>query len=113
MNRELRNDWSFLLRVSVAEGGFERLDLVPVKLHYARVDLATGGERETVLNRMDLLSAEMGTVFARREALVGQVGIVTVGRYEGFSYGPLLGGGQEEGAYPTPLGSTTSATLKP
>ena len=67
VNRELRNDWSFLFRVSVAEGGFERLDLVPVKLSYARVDLATGGERETVLNRMEQLSAEMGTVFTRRE----------------------------------------------
>jgi poly-gamma-glutamate synthesis protein (capsule biosynthesis protein) len=67
VNHELRNDWSFLFRVSVAEGGFERLDLVPVKLSYARVDLATGGEREAVLNRMEQLSAEMGTVFARRE----------------------------------------------
>ena len=64
---ELRNDWSFLFRVSVEEGGFERLDLTPVKLSYARVDLATGGERETILNRMERLSAEMGTVFARRE----------------------------------------------
>jgi poly-gamma-glutamate synthesis protein (capsule biosynthesis protein) len=64
---ELRNDWSFLFRVSVEEGTFERLDLTPVKLSYARVDLATGGERETILNRMERLSAEMGTVFARRE----------------------------------------------
>ena len=53
VNRELRNDWSFLFRVSVAEGRFERLDLIPVKLSYARVDLATGGERESVLNRME------------------------------------------------------------
>ena len=67
VNRELRNDWSFLFRVSVAEGRFERLDLIPVKLSYARVDLATGGERETILNRMEHLSAEMGTLFARRE----------------------------------------------
>jgi len=34
---------------------------------YARVDLATGGERETILNRMERLSAGMGTIFARRE----------------------------------------------
>jgi poly-gamma-glutamate synthesis protein (capsule biosynthesis protein) len=64
---ELRNDWSFLFQVSVEEGRFERLDLTPVKLSYARVDLATGGERETILDRMERLSAEMGTVFARRE----------------------------------------------
>src|SRR5919107_887525 len=63
----LRNDWSFFFQVSVEEGRFERLDLTPVKLSYARVDLATGGERETILDRMERLSAEMGTVFARRE----------------------------------------------
>src|ERR687898_1031202 len=67
VNHELRNDWSFFFRVSVAEGGFERLDLVPVKLSYARVDLAKGGEREMILDRMERLSAEMGTVFARSE----------------------------------------------
>src|SRR5215210_529105 len=67
VNRELRNDWSFFFRVSVAEGRFERLDLTPVKLSYAQVDLATGGERETILNRMEGLSAEMGTVFTHRE----------------------------------------------
>jgi len=63
----MRNDWSFLFRVSVEAGRFERLDLIPVKLSYARVDLAKGGERETILDRMERLSAEMGTVFARRE----------------------------------------------
>src|SRR5215207_8386124 len=63
----MRNDWSFLFQVSVEEGRFERLDLTPVRLSYARVDLATGGEREKILDRMERLSAEMGTVFARRE----------------------------------------------
>jgi poly-gamma-glutamate capsule biosynthesis protein CapA/YwtB (metallophosphatase superfamily) len=70
VNPELRNDWSFLFQVSVVEGRFERLDLTPVKLSYARVDLATGGERETILNRMEGLSAEMGTVFTRREGVL-------------------------------------------
>jgi poly-gamma-glutamate capsule biosynthesis protein CapA/YwtB (metallophosphatase superfamily) len=64
---KLRNDWSYLFRVSVVEGRLERLDLTPVKLSYARVDLATGGERDTILNRMERLSTEMGTVFARRK----------------------------------------------
>ena len=72
---KFRNDWSFLFQVSIEEGRFERLDLTPVKLSYARVDLATGGERETILDRMERLSAEMGTVFARREgALVFERG---------------------------------------
>lgn len=64
---ELRNDWSFLFQLSVEEGRLERLDLTPVKLSYARVDLATGGEREAILERMERLSSEMGTAFARRE----------------------------------------------
>jgi poly-gamma-glutamate synthesis protein (capsule biosynthesis protein) len=67
VDSELRNDWSFLFQLSVEERRFERLDLTPVKLSYARVDLATGGERETILDRMERLSAEMGTVFTRRE----------------------------------------------
>ena len=67
VNPELRNDWSFLFWVSVEGGRFERLDLTPVKLSYARVDLATSGEREAILDRMEHLSAEMGTVFARSE----------------------------------------------
>src|SRR5215211_4601514 len=70
----MRNDWSFLFRVSAEEGRFERLELTPVKLSYARVDLAKGGEREKILDRMERLSAEMGTVFARHAgALVLEV----------------------------------------
>ena len=50
------------------EGGtLERLELTPVKLSYARVGLATGGERGRILERMESLSAEMGTAFARTE----------------------------------------------
>jgi poly-gamma-glutamate capsule biosynthesis protein CapA/YwtB (metallophosphatase superfamily) len=64
---ELRNDWSFLFRVSVEGGSFARLELSPVKLRYARVGLATGEERKEILDRMEVLSAEMGTAFARRE----------------------------------------------
>ena len=64
---KMRNDWSFLFQITVEASRFERLDLTPVKLSYARVDLATGGERETILDRMECLSAEMGTVFARRK----------------------------------------------
>jgi poly-gamma-glutamate capsule biosynthesis protein CapA/YwtB (metallophosphatase superfamily) len=63
----LRNDWSFLFRVSVEGGTLERLELAPVKLSYARVGLATGAERGRILERMESLSAEMGTAFARCE----------------------------------------------
>ena len=64
---ELRNDWSFLFRVSVEGGSFVRLELTPVKLCYARVGLATGRGAERILERMEGLSAEMGTSFAHRK----------------------------------------------
>ena len=64
---KLRNDWSFLFRVSLEEGEFRRLELFPVVLHYARVVSATGAAREAILDRMENLSREMGTTFVRRE----------------------------------------------
>lgn len=63
----LRNDRSFLFRVFVEDGDFRRLELHPVVLPYARVELARGGEREAILDRMVDLSAEMGTAIDRRE----------------------------------------------
>jgi poly-gamma-glutamate synthesis protein (capsule biosynthesis protein) len=67
VNAEFRNDRSFLFRVSMEGGTLERLDLVPVKLRYARVGIAAGEEQETILDLMERLSAEMGTTFARHE----------------------------------------------
>jgi poly-gamma-glutamate capsule biosynthesis protein CapA/YwtB (metallophosphatase superfamily) len=61
----LRNDRSFLFRITAGDGGFARLELVPVVLSYARVDLATGDEREAILHRMEHLSSEMGTNLVR------------------------------------------------
>jgi len=63
----LRNDRSFLFRVSVQDGDLRRLELFPVILPYARVEIATGDEREAIMDRMVDLSAEMGTAFDRRE----------------------------------------------
>jgi poly-gamma-glutamate capsule biosynthesis protein CapA/YwtB (metallophosphatase superfamily) len=64
---DLRNDRSFLFRVSIEGGDLERLELFPVALPYARVELAKGAEREAIIDRMAGLSAEMGTTFERRE----------------------------------------------
>ena len=63
----LRNDRSFLFLVSLDGGQLRRLELFPVSLPYARVELARDTERETILDRMVALSAEMGTTFVRRE----------------------------------------------
>ncbi|MDQ3912125.1 MAG: CapA family protein [Actinomycetota bacterium] len=63
----LRNDWSFLFKIFLEEGEFRRLELFPVTLPYARVELAKDKEREAIFGRMQHLSGEMGTVFVRRE----------------------------------------------
>src|SRR5215204_2381803 len=67
VNPKVRNDRSFLFRVSVQDGDLRRLELFPVVLPYARVELARGAQREIILDRMVDLSAEMGTAFDRRE----------------------------------------------
>ena len=63
----LRNDWSFLFRISLEGSGFRRLELFPVTLPYTRAQLAKGSERQAILERMERLSGEMGTAFVRRE----------------------------------------------
>ena len=63
---DLRNDRSFLFRLSLEGGEFKRLELFPVVLPYARVELATGDERSAILGLMQDLSAELGTTFERR-----------------------------------------------
>jgi poly-gamma-glutamate synthesis protein (capsule biosynthesis protein) len=63
----LRNDRSFLFRLSLEDGALERLELFPVSLPYARVERARGAEREAILDRMVGLSAELGTAFDRSE----------------------------------------------
>jgi poly-gamma-glutamate capsule biosynthesis protein CapA/YwtB (metallophosphatase superfamily) len=62
----LRNDRSFLFRLSLEGGEFKRLELFPVVLPYARVELAAGDERSAILGLMQNLSAELGTTFERR-----------------------------------------------
>lgn len=64
---KLRNDWSFLFRISLKEAKLRRLELFPVTLHYAQVESASGAEREAIFDRMERLSREMGTAFTRRE----------------------------------------------
>jgi poly-gamma-glutamate synthesis protein (capsule biosynthesis protein) len=63
----LRNDWSFLFKISFEGGEFRRLELFPVTLSYARVESATRAEREAIFDRMEDLSREMGTALARHE----------------------------------------------
>jgi poly-gamma-glutamate capsule biosynthesis protein CapA/YwtB (metallophosphatase superfamily) len=63
----LRNDRSFLFKISLEGGEFRRLELSPVTLPYARVQLAKGSEQEAILDLMERLSGELGTTFVCRE----------------------------------------------
>ncbi len=67
VDRELRNDWSLVFRLRMEGSQLHRIDLFPVTLAYARVAQAHGSERDEILDRMELLSSEMGTRFAREE----------------------------------------------
>ncbi|RUR86659.1 CapA family protein [Chlorogloeopsis fritschii PCC 9212] len=58
----LRNDWSFVFLVEVDSKGLRRLRLIPVRLRYARVDLAKGEEFEAICKRMQFLCAAFNTV---------------------------------------------------
>ena len=66
VDARLRNYRSFLFRVCVERSTLRRLELFPVTLPYARVRLARGAEQAAILDRMEGLSAEMGTAFERR-----------------------------------------------
>ena len=57
----LRNDWSFVFLVDVAKTRIERVRLVPVHLHYARTNLATGAESNAIRQRMIERCAAFGT----------------------------------------------------
>lgn len=48
----LRNDWSFVFLVETGAYGMERLRMIPVRLRFARVDLATGEEFLSIRQRM-------------------------------------------------------------
>ncbi len=57
----LRNDWSFVFLVEVGAGGLQRLRMLPVRLRYARVQLARGEEFAEICQRMKSLCEAFGT----------------------------------------------------
>ncbi|MBS1169249.1 MAG: poly-gamma-glutamate synthesis protein (capsule biosynthesis protein) [Burkholderiaceae bacterium] len=61
----MRNDWSFLFRVTMDGRKLKRLELFPVKLSLAKVELAHGNQWTSIVQRMELLCAEMGTKLLR------------------------------------------------
>ncbi|HKK29922.1 MAG TPA: CapA family protein [Alphaproteobacteria bacterium] len=65
VDRELRNDWSFLFIVEADAQGPRRLILRPVRLGFARVSFATGDEADEICARMQQLSLPFGTGLER------------------------------------------------
>lgn len=64
VDAELRNDWSFVFRLEVTARGISRLQLLPVRLEFAQVRLATGAEKREICERMRKLSADLGTTLS-------------------------------------------------
>jgi len=58
----VRNDWSFVFVAELTTAGrLRRVRMIPVRLGYARVDLATGSERDEILARMVARARAVGT----------------------------------------------------
>ncbi|MGH2543241.1 MAG: CapA family protein, partial [Ardenticatenaceae bacterium] len=62
---EVRNDHSLIFLANIDEQGTHELRMIPVRLDYATVNLATGRERDEICRRMIALSAEFGTAIER------------------------------------------------
>jgi poly-gamma-glutamate capsule biosynthesis protein CapA/YwtB (metallophosphatase superfamily) len=61
----MRNDWSFIFRMSMEGRELKRIELFPVKLEFAKVELAHGDQWEAITRHMEQLCAEMGTKLVR------------------------------------------------
>lgn len=58
---DLRNDWSFIFLLDYDEQGLRCLRMVPVRLHFSRVDLAAAEEAAAIKQRMIARCAPLGT----------------------------------------------------
>lgn len=63
----LRNDQSFIFLVTATKSGARSLELIPTKINDLQVNLAQSSERDEIVNRMEQLSAELGTTFTKKE----------------------------------------------
>jgi poly-gamma-glutamate synthesis protein (capsule biosynthesis protein) len=57
----LRNDLGLLFLVTVSEHGAEHVTAVPLRLHYARTEVAVGADREMIAARFTRACADLGT----------------------------------------------------
>jgi len=62
-----RNDLGVLWLVTLDGGRFTGVDLVPLRLGYARTDVATGPDRDWLFRRLRTACAELGTAASEAE----------------------------------------------
>jgi poly-gamma-glutamate capsule biosynthesis protein CapA/YwtB (metallophosphatase superfamily) len=64
---ELRNDRSFLFLARVGRGGVTSVEMIPVRLEFAEVNVAEGEDFRSSCRRMRELSRELGTALEASE----------------------------------------------
>jgi poly-gamma-glutamate synthesis protein (capsule biosynthesis protein) len=61
----LRYDWTFVFQVRIDARGIHSLDLVPVRIDFAQIRLATGADFEAIRARMCRQCADLGTAVTK------------------------------------------------
>ncbi len=61
VDAELRNDWGLLFRLEVDGSSVRRIELIPTAIRHRQVNRATEPERAAIAERIEGLSAELGT----------------------------------------------------
>lgn len=70
----LRNDLSFLFIVEASKKGIEAIKLIPTCIDRFQVNLAQGNDKDFAMQRMQMLSSELGTQFeVVKEGLAKQI----------------------------------------
>jgi poly-gamma-glutamate synthesis protein (capsule biosynthesis protein) len=63
---ELRNDWGLLFHLEVEEAAVRRIELIPVVIRHRQVNRAQEPAHAAIAQRVERLSAELGTTIHRQ-----------------------------------------------
>lgn len=61
----LRNDWGLLYRLYIQNQHVQKVELLPLLIDNCQVNLATGPDRAAILERQQMLSAELNSTVSR------------------------------------------------
>ncbi len=68
VNTVHRNDLGLLFLVAVSEQGPEHVTAVPLRLHYARTEIAAGADRDLIAAKFTRACADLGTTITESNA---------------------------------------------